>query len=82
MPGVWVLQRGKNLRHDRNGNKVPGKRHARYRNPAMSDQTLQQITPAKEKELLYRTTKKDEKGKRQCELILFPLSPDVDHPEQ
>jgi hypothetical protein len=76
------VQRGKKLRHDRHGNDMPGKRHIRYRNPAMSHEALQQIASAQEEEFVYRTTKKHEKGKRERELILFPLSPDMDHPEQ
>jgi hypothetical protein len=82
MPGMWVVQLGKKLRHDKYCNEIPGKRRSWYRNPAMSDQMLQQITSAQEEELLHRTTKKHEKGKRQCELIFFPFFPDMDHPEQ
>jgi hypothetical protein len=82
MPGTRVVQQGKKLRHDGHWNEIPGKRHTRYRNPAMSDQGLQQITTAKEKELCVSSNKKHEKGKRQRILILFPFSPDMDHPEQ
>jgi hypothetical protein len=63
---------------------MPGKRHTRYRNPAMCDEALHQITPAKEKELLHRTKKEKskKKGKSQRELIFIPFFPDMDHPEQ
>jgi hypothetical protein len=68
--------------HDRYDNKIPGKRPAPYPHPSTGDEVLYQITPAKEKELLYPAIKKHEKRKMQRELILFPLSPDMDHPEQ
>jgi hypothetical protein len=43
---------------------MPGKRHTRYRNPAMCDEALHQITPAMENELLHRTKKEKSMKKR------------------
>jgi hypothetical protein len=43
---------------------MPGKRHTRYRNPAMCAEALHQITPAMENELLHRTKKEKSMKKR------------------
>jgi len=61
MPGIRVVQRGKRLHQDGNCNEMPCQSHSRYRNPAMSDEVLHQITPEKEKELVHRI-KKRKKG--------------------
>jgi hypothetical protein len=59
-----VVQWGKKLQNDGHCNEMPGKRHTRYRNPAMCDEALHQITPAMENELLHRTKKEKSMKKR------------------
>jgi hypothetical protein len=69
MPGIRVVQRGKRLPQDGNCNEMPCQSHTRYRNSAMSDEVLHQITPEKEKELVHRSKKRKKNEKEEKDSV-------------